>query len=644
MNIFVINLRRRKDRLDMMNIQLRDFSFKVIEAVDGSERIQQSYTPFADWIDPLVGRTLTLGEIATSLSHINAWKAVKDSNEPAIILEDDCELVQDLNIGDIKSHLTDCDMLYLGYKEMHTELVQDINSTVNKPYYPYHAHSYAITPEFAGKLIDLHLEDNVIPVDELFPILNRVDYNKHCLSSNQQVKRNFLKLSNIFKLDDIKIHSLKVPVFNQYPRVVFGSDIESAPQLSSNYTVLTVGTDTGKMDALLTTLSISNAAIINLGEGKTWNGGDMGAGAGGGQKINLVKEYLKSASDNQIILFLDGYDVMAFNHHEKALTRFRENDLDILFAAEKTCWPDESIASQFTGSSAYKYLNSGCYVGYAWAIKEFLSAHIEDQKDDQLYMQKQFLSNTKLRLGLDSRNEIFCCLNGTEDYLETNFSKKLINRETNTDPIYLHGNGGVTQKNIFNNVFIDTFVSNAIEFADTEKMDVVGSEILSSTFLTEKDCRYIIRKAELNSQWKSLPGDKFPGQEMRLKDLDEDLYNKLVHRFEEVVVPVAEKYWFPIQYYGIRDMFIIKYSPSSQISLPCHHDASLFSGSIKLNEDYEGAELNFYRQKFNNANVSAGDIIVWPGQVTHGHECTPLIRGTKYSLTIWTSRYSGDIN
>jgi GR25 family glycosyltransferase involved in LPS biosynthesis len=90
MNIFVINLKRRKDRLDMMNIQLRDFSFKVIEAIDGGERIQQSYTPFADWIDPLVGRTLTLGEIATSLSHINAWKAVKDSNEPAIILEDDC--------------------------------------------------------------------------------------------------------------------------------------------------------------------------------------------------------------------------------------------------------------------------------------------------------------------------------------------------------------------------------------------------------------------------------------------------------------------------------------------------------------------------------------------------------------------------
>lgn len=33
-----------------------------------------------------------------------------------------------------------------------------------------------------------------------------------------------------------------------------------------------------------------------------------------------------------------------------------------------------------------------------------------------------------------------------------------------------------------------------------------------------------------------------------------------------------------------------------------------------------------------------------PGQVTHGHECSELTKGVKYSLTMWSSRYNGDVN
>ena len=81
----------------------------------------------------------------------------------------------------------------------------------------------------------------------------------------------------------------------------------------------------------------------------------------------------------------------------------------------------------------------------------------------------------------------------------------------------------------------------------------------------------------------------------------------------------------------------------TQTQLNLHCDASLVTGSVKLNDDYKGAELVFPRQKFSNKDVPVGKCILFPGQLTHGHECQELVSGVKYSLTIWTSRYSGDL-
>jgi hypothetical protein len=66
-----------------------------------------------------------------------------------------------------------------------------------------------------------------------------------------------------------------------------------------------------------------------------------------------------------------------------------------------------------------------------------------------------------------------------------------------------------------------------------------------------------------------------------------------------------------------------------------HHDVAQVSASIKLNDTYEGAVLEFPRQQFTNADTSVGDLIAWPSMVTHPHASTQLTSGVKYSLTIW---------
>lgn len=96
--------------------------------------------------------------------------------------------------------------------------------------------------------------------------------------------------------------------------------------------------------------------------------------------------------------------------------------------------------------------------------------------------------------------------------------------------------------------------------------------------------------------------------------------------------------------YGLRDAFIIKYTPETQRSLACHHDASLVSTITYLNDDYTGGDTYFPRQKFSTENVPVGKIVLWPGQVTHGHEGREVTSGTKYALVVWTARRPGDIN
>ena len=96
--------------------------------------------------------------------------------------------------------------------------------------------------------------------------------------------------------------------------------------------------------------------------------------------------------------------------------------------------------------------------------------------------------------------------------------------------------------------------------------------------------------------------------------------------------------------WGLRDAFLIKYEMEKQRELRVHNDASLVTGSVKLNDDYKGGELYFPRQKLSNKDIPIGKCILFPGQVTHAHTSQEITQGIKYSLTIWSSRFKGDVN
>jgi predicted 2-oxoglutarate/Fe(II)-dependent dioxygenase YbiX len=67
----------------------------------------------------------------------------------------------------------------------------------------------------------------------------------------------------------------------------------------------------------------------------------------------------------------------------------------------------------------------------------------------------------------------------------------------------------------------------------------------------------------------------------------------------------------------------------------CEYGHNYNNIGVKLNDNYEGALLDFPRQNFTNAQLPVGSLLAWPSLVTHPHGSTPITSGVKYSLTIW---------
>ena len=100
-------------------------------------------------------------------------------------------------------------------------------------------------------------------------------------------------------------------------------------------------------------------------------------------------------------------------------------------------------------------------------------------------------------------------------------------------------------------------------------------------------------------------------------------------------VPVLREHWPTLEFHGLRDAFVIKYTEGDSEGLRLHHDVAQVSGSVKLNDGYAGGELVFPRQGVSNVALPVGTLLAWPSLVTHPHAAEPVAAGVKYGLTLW---------
>ena len=616
MKKLVINLERRSDRKDLFienNKSLTDYEF--LEAVDGKEiyyndLFNMGLDTDKSWRDPFHNRKLTHGEIGCLLSHFRAWARVAEQEEPMMILEDDAIVLENYDEQYYESLTEDYDLIYLQRNENQPEQVAVIDDVIETPSYPYNLTAYILTPEGAKALVGTNILQNIIPADEYVPRM----------------------------INQIKTCALKEDVFIQIHRNELKSDIEPYSEedwfIDFNVYPITVGTDRKQLCDMMTSANSHGIYPINIGNNIKWEGTDM-TGYGGGHKLNLIKEYLNKLEDHEVVLFTDGYDVLYNDNLDSITRRYIGYNKKVIFSAERDCWPDESLESQFPESNTpYRYLNSGTFIGEVGELRKILSEEIANEDDDQLYCQKVFLKN-KYNIALDYENYIFNC---NEEDVTIMDNGQYYNPHTNCCPSIYHGNGGESAKGKLNELKYDVPL---IYLPNYNKIDIIDKDMFIIDFMSQAHCEYLIEEADKHGGWGSLSYDKFPAQEIRMKEIG--LWEELEKHWQKHLYPVIEKFWKPIEMYGLRDAFVMRYSTDTQTKLNLHTDASMVTGSVKLNDDYVGGELVFPRQDISNKDIPVGKAIIFPGQVTHGHASTELTEGIKYSLTMWSSRYPGDI-
>ena len=633
MKTYVINLSDRKDRMDLFESQktvgtpnygyigksLNSLEYERFDAVNGSKLTYEQlkklgYDTDSNWIDPIHSTHLTSGEVGCFLSHYNLWKKCIELNVPLCILEDDAVVPDNLH-DDLDELLETYNFIYLGWKEI-AESVPTSDSRFVVPVYPYWTLAYVITPEAAKLLVNSNIEQNIIPVDEYLPL----------------------------RMKDLKPIGYANNLVTSRGREVVGTDCHSKSRydafLDYNVHPITIGTDHSKCEKLLRSGAKHGIQFENIGKDIEWVGGDIVNSTGGGQKINILRDYISKLPDDDIVFYCDGYDVFVVDELDEFLYRYAELNHKVIFAAEQYCWPVDNeeeqkalVSKHFPDlDTKYKYLNSGVFIGRVSELKSILSDPIENDGDDQLYCQKQYLSE-EYDMVIDTDCYMFQC-HEAEVYPKKGL---LFNPNTRCFNLLYHGNGGHDAKQKLNQLYTNlSFSSSPIVYTVTHKYDKLNDDMILIDFLTPSMCDSLIELSERHGGYKSLSYDKVKGQEIRLKELG--LFDSIAQHWEDNIAPIIDEYWLNCPYYGMRDAFIIKYDMEGQKTLPLHSDASLVTGSIKLNDEYTGGELYFPRQNFSNKDVPVGKCILFPSQVSHPHRVDELLSGTKWSLTIWTNR------
>lgn len=199
-------------------------------------------------------------------------------------------------------------------------------------------------------------------------------------------------------------------------------------------------------------LSQSNPyPMVSLGNHQKWRGAPR-------QKLEAVRAYLSRHDlkhSNKLIIFVDGYDTFFSRNKGDIVEKFKIFDKPIVISAEIGYWAwfeHPSHPPYPPSPTPFRYVNSGTYMGYAWAIYQMLDEELKKNryiKDDQYLLHDFFLRHPKM-VALDYHQEIFSLLFGTEqkDFKYNAKTGEITNLITHTKPLIFHGNGGPTVKSL----------------------------------------------------------------------------------------------------------------------------------------------------------------------------------------------------
>jgi hypothetical protein len=162
-----------------------------------------------------------------------------------------------------------------------------------------------------------------------------------------------------------------------------------------------------------------------------------------GVKLRETRDFLFHPQINpqDIVLFTDAYDVIYQGDFDEIVARFLEFSKPLVFGCETTCNPIPSYEQYYQiRSCEFPYLNSGLFIGRAWALRKcFAGYQYNDRDDDQGFWTVQFLDKNKDLFVLDYHNRIFLNTYGIDLSLIKKDGDKF--RYKGTVSSFIHVNG-----------------------------------------------------------------------------------------------------------------------------------------------------------------------------------------------------------
>lgn len=168
-------------------------------------------------------------------------------------------------------------------------------------------------------------------------------------------------------------------------------------------------------------------------------------------------------------------------------------------------------------------------------------------------------------------------------------------------------------------------------------VDEIGPNVLEFPLFTEKFCNEIIQLAE-NNTWVTDRHEYYPTTDQTMESLQmQGIYQKVL---EEFVYPIWVWFW-ELQGKNWNSLesenFIAKYDTENQGSLDLHHDSSLITLNVRLNDKFKGGGTYLPKYKTTVQPHKIGYAMSHPGNITHLHGGRPVEEGTRYILVSFTS-------
>lgn len=471
MKIVIINVYKNQERRKKVIEILDEFqswanlkiNYSFFKAIDGNNINYDNININYFWYDPYSHQHLTKGEIGCALSHSLVWKSLindyeksKNKDENCIMILEDDFIIENKHVFKTIVQLKniDSEFLYLGRKKMVkkeekvSNLLHDkINYKVVESLYSYWAVAYVINYQGAKRLLETENNffiNNIFPVDEYIPWL----YGQKSIYGLKDMDN---QNSKFLALDPQIIRPNQNAFQNSQTYFSY-----ACPKFRNDIVLVTVATEYN--DAVKRYVQTANKYGFNpiiLALNEEWNGGNMIEGIGGGQKVNMLRKYLKTLKEKKIVIFTDSYDVIVNDNINTFIDKYQEfYNNKIVFGAECSCWPDEELKTYYPKVEVInKYLNSGNFVGWSDELLKIMDIDIEDSDDDQLYYTMKFLYSlqNEKNICLDYDCKLFLCLNSQFEF-NIDYNKSCIIKNNNERPNFIHGNGPLSVKRRLNRI------------------------------------------------------------------------------------------------------------------------------------------------------------------------------------------------